>query len=320
MQRILVTGGAGFIGSSVIDSLLSETKAMIACIDNFDDAYNKKYKQDNIHKFLSSNKFSLFEIDIRDKDKLMSVFSEVKPTHVLHLAAKADTRKAVVAPHSYIETNIIGTLNIFEAAVAYGVQQVVAASSSSVYGNNSEVPWSELNQDLHPISPYGVTKLSTEHLAYTYYKNHHLPITMLRYFNAYGERNRPDMVPYIWAKAILSNQSVFISGDGSRCRDYTYIGDIVRGTVAALQTPLEFEVLNLGHGSPLSLNELLSIFERVTGKKIIAHSRPSHSASVEETYADISKVNKLLDWKPEISHEEGISRLISWFSSHRLEK
>ncbi len=318
MDKVLVTGGAGFIGSACIKGLLDTTTFAVVCLDNFDNTYDRRFKEDNVNLFKDSPRFTLIEADITDKATLENIFKEHTPKHVLHLAAKADTRAAVTDPYPYVVTNIIGTLNVLEASVAHGVKQVVAASSSSVYGNNPNVPWSESNHELNPISPYGVTKLCTEHLAYTYYKNHQLPVTMLRYFNAYGEGNRPGMVPYKWAEALLTDRQIELSGDGSRRRDYTYIGDIVRATIAALRTPLGFEVINLGQSSPLSLRELLSIFETVTGKTAIINERPSHAASVEDTYADTQKAKELLDWTPEVPHEEGIRRLVDWFSTHRL--
>ncbi len=321
MKKVLVTGGAGFIGSATINLLLKDSDTEVICVDNFDDTYDRKFKEDNIDNFRNNKRFNLAEIDIVDPEALDQVFSETKPTHVLHLAAKADTRKAVEDPYIYIDTNIKGTLNVFESSVRHGIKQVVAASSSSVYGNNQAVPWQESNKELQPLSPYGVTKLSTEYLGYTYFKNHGLPITMLRYFNAYGEYNRPNMVPYIWTEAILRGESLKISGDGSRRRDYTYIGDIARGTALALDKDLGFEVLNMGHGSPLSLQELLTLLKIATDKEEIeVISRPSHPASVEETYADTNRAKELLGWEPEVSHEEGIKRLVRWFTDHRLEK
>jgi len=315
---VLVTGGAGFIGSQTIAKLFEEDNVRIICVDNFDDTYERKYKEGNIKLFLDNPNFVLYEIDIVDKEKLKDVFEKEKPTHVIHLAAKADTRNAVSNPHIYIDVNIVGTLNVFECAKESKVENIVAASSSSVYGNNKNVPWSEEQKDILPISPYGTTKLSSEYLAYTYHRNFDMNITMLRYFNAYGENNRPGMVPYIWAKAMLTDKKIKISGDGERKRDYTYIGDIASGTILALWKPLGYEIINIGYGSPLSLNELVILFEKATGNKAIVESRPSHPASVEETYADTSKALDLLGWKPEVSHEEGIKRLLTWFKNNRL--
>jgi len=318
MKSVLVTGGAGFIGSQTILRLLEDSEVKIICVDNFDDTYEREYKEENIEPFLNNSNFVLYEVDIVDREKLGEVFEKEKPTHVIHLAAKADTRNAVLNPHIYVDVNIVGTLNVFECSKEYKVENVVAASSSSVYGNNKNVPWSEDQKDILPISPYGTTKLSSEYLAYTYHRNFDMNITMLRYFNAYGENNRPGMVPYIWAEAMLTDHKIKISGDGERRRDYTYVGDIALGTILALWKPLGFEIINIGYGLPLSLNELVTLFEDATGNKAIVESRPSHPASVEETYANTSKAFDLLGWKPATSHEEGIKKLLNWFSNNRL--
>ncbi|MCU0678149.1 MAG: GDP-mannose 4,6-dehydratase [Candidatus Pacebacteria bacterium] len=319
MKKLLVTGGAGFIGSSVLH-YLSDSATELVCVDNFDDTYNPLYKEQNIASLIAEGRITLYRVDITNQVELDRVFSETKPTHVLHLAAKADTRKAVELPHDYVTNNITGTLNILDACVKYNISQLVAASSSSVYGNNKQVPWREDNYALNPISPYGVTKLGTEHLAYSYAYLHKLPITMLRFFNVYGERNRPGMVPYIWAEAFLRGNSIEISGDGERRRDYTYIGDVVAGIIETLKQPREFEVVNIGHGSPLSLNELRELFERVTATTVPVVTRPSHQASVDTTFADTTKAKSLYGWSPQVSHEEGIERLLTWFRETRLEQ
>lgn len=317
MKKLLVTGGAGFIGSSVLHALIdSETK--LVCVDNFDTTYDPNFKQQNIEALLSQGRCELRTLDITNRAALFAVFAETKPTHVLHLAAKADTRRAVEEPLDYINHNIIGTLNILDACVAHGVTQLVAASSSSVYGNEKVVPWREDNYHLQPISPYGVTKLSTEQLAYSYAYLHKLPVTMLRFFNVYGERNRPGMVPYLWADAFLRGNGIVISGDGERKRDYTYIGDVVNAVIKILHTPREFEIVNIGHGSPLSLNDLNALFTKVTGTTVPVTARPSHQASVDTTYADTTKAKELYGWTPQVSHEEGITRLLAWFRETRL--
>lgn len=317
MKKLLVTGGAGFIGSSVLHELV-ESETELVCVDNFDTTYDPVFKHHNIESLIAKQRCELRHIDITDRAALMDAFRETKPTHVLHLAAKADTRKAVEEPLDYINNNIIGTLNILDACVEHGVTNLVAASSSSVYGNEKVVPWREDNYHLQPISPYGVTKLATEHLAYSYAYLHKLPITMLRFFNVYGERNRPGMVPYLWADAFLRGNGIEISGDGERRRDYTYIGDVVNGVIKILNTPRQFEVVNLGHGSPLSLNELHDLFKVVSGNTVPVTSRPSHQASVDITYADTTKAKELYGWVPQVSHEEGITRLLAWFKEARL--
>jgi UDP-glucuronate 4-epimerase len=320
MKTILVTGGAGFIGSQTIKQLLEDVATTVVCVDNFDDTYERVYKEENIASFKKQENFRLEEISIVDRESMTQLGEKYTFTHILHLAAKADTRNALENPYIYVDTNITGSLNVLELAKQQQVENLVIASSSSVYGNNPRVPWVESDTDLKPISPYGVTKYTVENLAYTYHVQFDVPVTLLRYFNAYGEGNRPGMVPYIWAEAMLTDCQLKISGDGERRRDYTYIGDVVRANLFALEKPLGYEILNIGYGSPLSLNELRALFEQVSGKTAEVTSRPSHPASVEETYADTARAKELLNWQPEVSHEEGIKRLLEWFTAHRLGK
>jgi len=317
METVLVTGAAGFIGSNLTRTLLEEGYRVVG-IDNFDDTYNPQFKEEQIAPFLGDTNFVLYRVDIRDIPALTEVFETEKPSFVVHLAGKADTRKAVDTPRLYTSVNIDGTLNILELCREYPVENLVIASSSSVYGNSSQVPFTEDQPADRPISPYGATKRATELLAHTYQHNFGMNITCLRFFNAHGENNRPGMVPYIWTEKLLHGEEIEISGDGSRKRDYTYVGDIVRGIILAMKKPLGFEIINLGNNMPVSLNELLAIFEKVLGVKAKVKSRPSHGASVEVTYADVSKAKKLLDWTPTTSLEEGITRLVAWFRANRF--
>lgn len=317
MKTVLVTGGAGFIGSNLVGELLTRGYRVV-CVDNFDDTYELSYKEGNIASFLNNKNFVLERVDIRDREAMREIFEKEKPMYVVHLAAKADTRGAVKIPHVYTSVNIEGTLNMFELACEYGVENFVMASSSSVYGNTPRLPWRETEVADRPLSPYGATKRATELLAHTYHHNFGMNITCLRYFNAYGERNRPGMVPYLWTKALLNDDEIELSGNGVRKRDYTYVGDVVRGTILAMEKPLGFEILNIGNSSPVSLRELLSVFEKVLGVTARVRSRPSHSASVEDTYADVSKAKELLGWEPSVSIEEGIQKLIAWFRTNRL--
>jgi UDP-glucuronate 4-epimerase len=319
METVLVTGAAGFIGSNLSQALLEEGYRVVG-VDNFDDTYDVKFKEEHIAKLTKNPNFELVRLDIRDKDAVQALFEKEHPDLVAHLAAKADTRAAVNDPFPYIENNIHGTLNIFEASCVAKVKNVVIASSSSVYGNSTEVPWKEDASADRPLSPYGATKRATELSAYAYHHNFGLNITCLRYFNAYGEHNRPNMVPYLWTEAILKGEEIILSGTGTRKRDYTYVGDTVKATVAALRMPLGYEVINIGNNQPVSLNELLKVFEKVIGVTAKVKIRPSHHASVEETYADITKAEKLLGWKPETSIEEGMTRLVSWFRANRFEE
>jgi len=319
MKTVLVTGAAGFIGSNLTQALLEKGYRVIG-VDNFDDTYDPQFKESNIIPFRDNANFKIERVDIRDEKALRTVFETNKPSYVIHLAAKADTRDAVQAPRLYTSVNIDGSLNILELCKEFPVENLVIASSSSVYGNSPQVPFTEDQPADRPISPYGATKRAVEHLAHTYHHNFGMNIICLRYFNAHGENNRPGMVPYIWAEKLLKGEEIEISGDGSRKRDYTYIGDIVRGTILAMEKPLGFEVINLGNSTPASLNELLAIFEKVIGIKAKVKSRPSHGASVEVTFADITKAKKLLNWEPKVSLEEGITRLVAWFRVNRLKE
>ncbi|TSC64122.1 MAG: Uncharacterized protein G01um101491_356, partial [Parcubacteria group bacterium Gr01-1014_91] len=308
MKTVLVTGAAGFIGSNLTKALLERGYRVVG-VDNFDDTYDVRFKGSNIAPFADNANFTIDRADIRDLPAMEKIFEAERPSYVVHLAAKADTRKAVDTPRLYTSVNIDGTLNILELCREYPVENLVIASSSSVYGNSSHIPFTEDQPADRPISPYGATKRSMEHLAHTYHHNFGMNVTCLRFFNAVGENNRPGMVPYVWAEKLLKGEEVEISGDGSRRRDYTYIGDIVRGTILAMEKPLGFEVINLGNHTPASLNELLAVFEKVLGTKAKVKNRPSHGASVEVTYADISKAKKLLDWEPTTTLEDGIKKL-----------
>ncbi len=317
METVLITGGAGFIGSNVIPRLLTDGYRVV-CLDNFDDTYDPALKEKNVETFLDNKNFVLVRGDIRELESLKKVFTDYKPKFVIHLAAKADTRDAVQTPHVYTSINIEGTLNILECSREFKVENISMASSSSVYGNSTETPWKESASADMPLSPYGATKRATELLAYSYHHNFKLNISCLRYFNAYGENNRPSMVPYLWADGILHNKEIKISGKGTRKRDYTYVGDIADATILAMKKPLGFEILNIGNTNPISLKELLDVFEKVIGTKAKVVERESHSASVEVTYADISKAKKLLGWEPKVSIEEGVAKLITWFRTNRL--
>jgi UDP-glucuronate 4-epimerase len=317
MEKVLITGVAGFIGSNVAKALLDEGFDVVG-VDNFDDTYERAFKEEHLASCAGNPHFELLELDICEREKLMALAKRVLPDYIVHLAAKADTRNAVENPFPYVDTNIVGTLNVFDAGKEVGVKNIAAASSSSVYGNSTEVPFKESSSADHPISPYGATKRAGELFAYAYHHNFGLNITCLRYFNVYGEHNRPSMVPYKWAKALLRGEEIEMSGGGTRRRDYTYIGDIVAGTIAAMKKPLGFEIINLGNSSPLSLKELLAVFEKVIGVTAKVKERPSYKASVEETFADVSKAKELLGWEPKTPVEEGISRLVAWIRANRL--
>jgi UDP-glucuronate 4-epimerase len=318
-ETVLVTGAAGFIGSNLCQELLAQGFRVVG-VDNFDDTYPRAFKEEHLVSCKEHSHFELVELDICDREALLALAKRVTPTYIVHLAAKADTRVAVDEPLPYVDTNITGTLNVFDASREVGVKNIVSASSSSVYGNDEHIPWKETSSADHPISPYGATKRAGELFAYAYHHNFGLNITCLRFFNVYGENNRPGMVPYKWTRALLLGEEIEMSGGGTRKRDYTYIGDIIAGVTVAMRKPLGYEIINLGNSSPLSLKELLSVLEQATGVAGKVKERPSHKASVEETYADISKAKELLGWEPKTSTADGMARLVAWMRAHRLEE
>lgn len=319
MQTILVTGGAGFIGSNLIESLLKRKNIhRVICVDNLDPFYNPSFKKENIKHFKSNKKFVFYKTDIRDYKALIKIFKKEKPTLIVHLAAKADTRHSVKQPHEYHEVNIMGTLHLLDLAKDYNIKNFVFISSSSVYGNSTAVSFAESASTGFPLAPYGATKKAGEVLAYTYYHNFKLPVICLRLFNAYGERQRPDLVIYKWVENILKGNVIEISGTGSRMRDYTYVGDVVRAIELAMKHKEGYEIINIGNAKPTSLIKLLALIEKKLGKKAQVKTRPSNHMSVEKTSADIRKAKKILGWKPEVSLEEGIERFTKWLRQNRF--
>ncbi len=319
MQTILVTGGAGFVGSNLIESLLAKRSVgRVVCVDNLDPFYDPAFKRSNIKPFLSNKKFKFYKTDIRDNEALKKIFAKEKPTHIVHLAARADTRRSVREPAEYQTVNIGGTLNLLELAKDYGVKKFVFMSSSSVYGNSAKTPFSEKSATDFPLAPYGASKKAGEVLAYTYFYNFGLPIVCIRLFNAYGERQRPDLVIYKWVENILKDKPIELSGDGKRRRDFTYVGDVVRAIELSLEKGDGYTILNIGNSKPVSLITLLKQVEKALGKKAQVIKRPSHHASVVSTYADIRSAKKVLGWQPEVSLEEGIARFAKWLRNNRF--
>lgn len=310
----LVTGGAGFIGSHVIDRLLLEGQRVI-CIDNFNDYYNPKYKESNIAACLTNPQFVLYRGDICDVDFLKQVFSRENIDNIIHLAAKAGIRSSIQSPLTYIDANIKGTNNILEMARRFGISKIVFASSSSVYGNTQKLPFTETDNTASPISPYAVTKIAGEHLCYTYHHLYNLNIICLRFFTVYGPRGRPDMAVYKFFKLISEGRQIDVYGDSQSKRDYTYIDDIISGIMAAVDKELGYEIINLGNSTPVELQQLIAIIEETTGKKAMINAIEGQPGDVSITYASLAKAKRLLNFCPEISLQEGIKRFASWFNT-----
>lgn len=320
LKTILVTGGAGFIGSNFIETLLKrKAVGRVVCVDNLDPFYNPAFKKENIKPFLKNEKFKFYKTDIRNFSELSKIFENEKPNFVVHLAAKANARASVKEPEEYQTVNIIGTLNLLELSRIHQIKKFIFISSSSVYGNIAKSPFSEMSTTDFPIAPYGASKKAGEVLAHTYAHNFSLPIACLRLFNAYGERQRPDLVLYKWVENILKGKPIEMSGTGKRARDFTHVSDIVRAIELSMKkSASNYEIFNIGNSKPVSLAKLLSHVEKVLGKKAVVINRPSHHSSVESTYADIRKAKKVLGWEPEIPMEEGIERFVQWLRKNRF--
>lgn len=305
-MKILVTGAAGFIGSHTAKSLQKRGDSVYG-IDNFNDYYEVAQKEKN------AEGLNIFRVDICDEAAIDKIFAEIKPDVLLHLAARAGVRASIADPELYHEVNVLGTNILLEACRKHGVNRVIFASSSSVYGNQKKIPFSESDSTENPISPYAATKRAAENLCYSYSKTYGLKITCLRFFTVYGPSGRPDMAPLMFTKAIDAGETIKRFGDGSSKRDYTFIDDIVSGILSAVDHPFDFEIINLGNNKPEELRVLISIIEKNLGKTAKIEELPMQAGDVEMTYADITKAQKLLGYQPKTSLDEGIAKLIKWY-------
>lgn len=315
-MQILVTGAAGFIGSHVVDRLLKEGHTIVG-VDAFTDNYSPLYKEDNVAEQLNHPNYTLHRADITDAAAMKNVFQQSFDV-IIHLAAQAGVRASIENPLLFQKTNVEGTYLLFELAKQNNIQTIIFASSSSVYGNRSNVPFSESDTVDHPISPYAATKKATELIAYTYHHLYNMNCIGLRFFTVYGERGRPDMAPYLFTDAILNDKPILRFGDGSMQRDFTYINDIVDGVVRCLDKYFGYEIINLGNSSPISLQEFIATIERITGKTAVIEQKTERPGDVEKTYADITKAKELLGWTPTTDIATGLSAFIQWFKTHRL--
>jgi UDP-glucuronate 4-epimerase len=313
-MTVMVTGGAGFIGSHVVERLLSEGWEVV-CVDNFDDFYSPKMKRRNISHIVGRDGFYLVEADIRDIASMTEVFERYRPKRVIHLAALAGVVPSLQRPLDYNSVNITGTWVLLELSCKFGVEQFIFGSSSSVYGASSKAPFREDDPAVEPISPYGATKRMGEILCYTYHHIYGIPITSLRFFTVYGPRQRPDLAIHKFARRIMLAQPVPIYGDGSSLRDYTYIEDIVDGVMASLKNMFEFEIINLGCARPVVLMDVVRLLEECLKRKAKIEFHPMPPCDPPLTHADISKAQKLIGYQPKVQIEEGIRMFVDWFMS-----
>jgi UDP-glucuronate 4-epimerase len=314
MKSILVTGGAGFIGSHLVDHLLATNDWQVTVVDDFNDFYEPRIKRQNIRAHLANPRYRLAETDIRDRAALESVFAEQAFDCIVHLAARAGVRPSLSQPGLYAETNINGTLNLLELARLRSIKQFVFGSSSSVYGINAKVPFSEDDPVRQPISPYAATKCAGELLCHTYSHLYGLRCVCLRFFTVYGPRQRPDLAIHKFASLISHDQPIPVFGDGTTRRDYTYIDDIIAGVLAAVDFKAsDYEVINLGESRTVELRELISLLERELDAKAIIERLPPQPGDVPQTFADITKARRMFGYNPQTQIEEGIRRFIQWF-------
>jgi UDP-glucuronate 4-epimerase len=311
-RRFLVTGGAGFIGSHLVDRLLSSDPAKILVIDNFDDFYHPSFKRENIANHLGHPDYRLVEADIRNYAALKQIFSEEPIDIIIHLAAKAGVRPSVSDPRTYQDVNVAGTLNLLDLAQRNGVRKFIFGSSSSVYGPSATPPFKE-DAPLSPISPYAATKAAGELFAHTFSHLHEMNIVCLRFFTVYGPRQRPDLAINKFARLITSKQPIPVYGDGTSERDFTYIDDILQGLMAAIDYDASsFEIINLGESRTITVNHMIELLEQALGEKAIVEQRPPQPGDMPLTHADISKASRLLNYQPTTPIEMGIGKFVDW--------
>lgn len=315
-MSILVTGGAGFVGSHLARALLQRGDRVVA-IDNFNDYYDPAIKRANARELAQHPNFTLVEGDIRDTATLEALFAEHGVRRVAHLAAMAGVRESMRQPALYLDVNLTGTFNLLEAAQRHGVENFVFASTSSVYGETKRLPFTEEDAADRPLAAYPASKRAAEILAYSYHHLHKLNVTVLRFFNVYGPAGRPDMMPLRVMNALLDGTEIPIFNGGDIKRDWTYIDDTVQGVIAALDTPLGYEILNLGVGAPISLREFIDVLEELSGRTLKTRVVPTPPSDPPITFCDNSKIRRLLGFNPQTRVQDGLARTWEWFRAWR---
>ncbi len=318
-MNILVTGGAGFIGSHTVERLLQQGDAQVTILDNFNDYYDPAIKRMNVRGF--QDRVKIHEIDLMDRSAVDALFDASQFSAVIHLAARAGVRPSIERPELYIDTNIKGTFNLLEACKRTGCRKFVFASSSSVYGVNKKVPFCETDPILQTISPYAMTKMAGEQMCSNYAHLYDIRTVCLRFFTVYGPRQRPDLAISKFTRRIEDGLSLDRYGDGNSARDYTFITDIVDGIIGALNYELGpiCDIFNLGGSQTVTLNEMISTIEKAVGQKAIINVMPEQPGDVPLTSADVSKARELLHFKPTTHISEGIPRFVEWFRLMRAE-
>ena len=317
MGTYLVTGAAGFIASKVASFLLEDGHTVLG-VDNLNEAYDVRLKRWRLTQVQDHPKFTFKPIDITDMGAIRPLFQQPDPPFdgVINLAAWAGVRRSVQDPWIYLETNAKGTLNLLDLCRTHGVDKFILASTSSLYGKDNPMPYQEDQDTSRPLSPYAASKKAAEAMCHTYHYLYDLDITVFRYFTVYGPAGRPDMSLFRFTQWIFEGRPVTIYGDGTQKRDFTFVDDIARGTIAGLK-PLGYEIINLGSDTPVVLMDTVKEIERLSGREANLVFEPSHPADVYATWADISKAERLLGWRPQTSYREGIAALVEWYKNNR---
>ncbi len=312
-MNMLVTGGAGFIGSHLVEALLREGHRVWA-LDDCNGFYDPALKQRNIRELEALGKpFVFLPGDITDPARVEEVFGSQSFDQVVHLAARAGVRPSLQDPALYQRVNVEGTVNLLEAARRRGIRKITIASSSSVYGVNAKVPFSESDPIFQPISPYAASKLACEALGHVYHHVYGMDVAMLRFFTVYGPRQRPDLAIHKFARLMRAGQPIPLFGDGSTSRDYTYVSDTIAGILACTQREFGFEIFNLGGSQPVPLRRLVELLEQALGCPARIDWQPPQPGDVPVTFADLSKARSCLGYQPQIKIEDGIARFAEWF-------
>lgn len=313
-NRILITGAAGFIGSHLADVLL-KTGNYVMGIDNFDPFYDRSIKETNISDAVKNKQYQFREGDIRDAAFINECFSGYNPDVIIHLAAKAGVRPSLDNSEAFYDVNVMGTLMILEAMKKNQIGNLIFASSSSVYGNNKKIPFSEEDDVNNPISPYAASKKSGELLCYTYHHLYNINVFCLRFFTVYGPRQRPDLAINKFTRAMMKGDKIYIYGDGTTSRDYTHINDIIYGIIRSIEKVKGFDIFNLGESNTVTLTMLISLLEKYIGRKAEIDYLPLQEGDVLQTVADITKARKMLNYNPVMDIERGIKDYVDWYKS-----
>ncbi|MBN1217514.1 MAG: GDP-mannose 4,6-dehydratase [Anaerolineae bacterium] len=311
-MSILITGAAGFIGSHLTETLLHRGEDIIA-IDNFNDYYDPARKRANIAAFERHPNLRLYEEDIRHTDAMAQIFTQHRPRAVAHLAAYANVRYSIGRAQLYTDVNIVGTVNLLEAARQVETENFVFASTSSVYGHTNQLPFIETDPCNLPLAPYPATKKTGEVLGYTYHNLHQMNFTAVRFFSVYGPRGRPDMMPFMVTDRVVKGEEIKLFDAGQMKRDWTYIDDIVSGVITALDRPLGYELINLGRGEPVLMADFVHIIEDLVGKKATLSTPSAPPSEPKITFANINKARRLLDYHPQTSVVDGLAQLWAWY-------